>query len=74
MRPVQEVDAVWRALKPWGRYQIVQLLITILDFFPACFAILSAVFTGKFFIYKNCVRPCVSYIMSYHAVFLYNLN
>lgn len=42
----QEVDALWRAVKPWGRFQIFQLSIILLDFGPACFTILSAVFTG----------------------------
>lgn len=44
---VPELDAVWRALKPWGKYQCFQLFLTLLDCIPASFAILSAVFTGK---------------------------
>jgi hypothetical protein len=44
---VTELDAVWRTLKPWGKYQCFQLFLILLDFIPASFAILSAVFTGK---------------------------
>ncbi|XP_053406151.1 organic cation transporter protein-like isoform X2 [Mercenaria mercenaria] len=43
---VTELDAVWRALKPWGKFQSFQLFLILLDFIPASFAILSAVFTG----------------------------
>lgn len=43
----QELDSVWRAVNPWGKFQILQLSLILLDFGPAAFAILSAVFTGK---------------------------
>lgn len=46
MEGTQEVDAIWRALNPWGKYQVFQLCLLLIDFFPASFAILSAVFTG----------------------------
>ncbi|XP_052792947.1 organic cation transporter protein-like [Mya arenaria] len=43
---LQGVDAVWVALRPWGRFQVFQLALVLVDFFPSAFAILSAVFTG----------------------------
>lgn len=55
---VPELDAVWRVLKPWGKYQCFQLFLTLLDFVPASFAILSAVFTGYIPEYK-CEQPPV---------------
>ncbi|XP_045215866.2 organic cation transporter protein-like [Mercenaria mercenaria] len=45
-RGIQELDSVWRAIKPWGKFQLFQIFLVLLDFSPACFAILSAVFTG----------------------------
>ncbi|XP_052796366.1 organic cation transporter protein-like [Mya arenaria] len=43
---LQEVDAVWVALRPWGRFQVFQLFIVLVDALPCSFAILSAVITG----------------------------
>lgn len=41
-----EVDIIWRSLNKWGRYQMFQTALILTDYIPACFAILSAVFTG----------------------------
>ncbi|KAL4227595.1 hypothetical protein ACF0H5_013038 [Mactra antiquata] len=46
MAGAQEVDTIWRAVNPWGKYQFFQMVLVLVDYFPACFAILSAVFTG----------------------------
>ncbi|XP_053406148.1 organic cation transporter protein-like isoform X1 [Mercenaria mercenaria] len=45
-RRAHELDDIWRILKPWGKFQIGQLVLVLVDYIPAAFAILSAVFTG----------------------------
>ena len=42
-----EIDSVWRKVRPWGKFQMFQFFLILIDYIPACFAILSAVFTGK---------------------------
>jgi hypothetical protein len=44
---ITELDVVWRTLRTWGKYQLFQLFLILLDFIPASFAILGVVFTGK---------------------------
>ena len=47
MEPYGEVDIIWRSLNKWGKFQLFQWVVVLLDLTPACFAILSAVFTGN---------------------------
>ena len=42
-----EVDSLWRALGTWGKFQAFQVFLVALDYFPAAYAILSPVFTGR---------------------------
>jgi hypothetical protein len=45
-----EIDTVWREINPRGKFQMFQMFLILLDYMPACFAILSAVLTGKIFV------------------------
>ena len=47
MEGTHEVDAIWRALKPWGKFQKFQMFFLLIVSGPCVFAILSAVFTGR---------------------------
>ena len=47
MEPYGEVDIIWRSLNKWGKFQLFQWVVVTSDLMPACFAILSAVFTGN---------------------------
>lgn len=47
MDPCANVDRIWRRLGRFGRYQVVQLLITLVTIWSAAFSLMSSVFTGK---------------------------
>ncbi|XP_048734855.2 organic cation transporter protein-like isoform X2 [Ostrea edulis] len=41
-----DVDEIWRALKPWGRYQVKQMLFMWAAQIPCAFHLLAVVFIG----------------------------
>ncbi|XP_069137754.1 organic anion transporter 3-like isoform X2 [Argopecten irradians] len=57
------VDDVWRVLRPWGRYQLIQVPIILLAFFPTAYGMLIHVFIGYTpeFHCRNVSRPLTEY-------------